>query len=83
MFLKYKGKRSTISNSIEHVKYVFTKENDHTCEVPDHVATRLLRTGLYLPVEKPVEKPKVKPKAKPKPKVVEKSEVVDEPVPAS
>lgn len=50
MLLKYQGRRKYIANDFCHVRYAFSGENNHICEVPPEVARQLIPTGLYLPV---------------------------------
>ena len=56
MLLKYIGTRRHIANDIEHKRYAFGKDNDYTCEVPESGAIKLLKSGVYVPVDKVVEK---------------------------
>ena len=61
MLIRYTGKRKYIANDFCHVRYAFSKENNHTCDVPDDVAARqLIASGLYMPVLSGNEKVEVK-----------------------
>ena len=45
--LKYKGGRTLVKEYFNRVAYVFKKENDYVCEVPEEVAKKLLIIGSY------------------------------------